>query len=499
MQIQIGTEIINSYKRLSYTPWHAIAEFVDNSTQAYFDNKAVLDEVYRENQEKLNVSIVYDRDLEGGTLRISDNSIGMSLKELTDAMKIAVPTNNGYSRSRYGMGLKTAACWLGNYWVVRTKKLGETTEHEVTVDVKKIANGNVDLNHISRNNQPLDSHYTIIEIKNHNRKFYGQTLHKIKKFLSSMYREDIRNDLLQLEWQGETLLWEDPTLLIMELEGEEYKREFNFDVNGKNVYGWAGILEKGSRASAGFSIIVSGRVIKGWPDTWRPSSLFGQFQGSNDLVNQRLIGEIHFDRFDVTHTKDDILWLDDEDEIVEKKLKESIGELAEFAKKYRKYEDERKPSETEVDVAVSEIQEELDSPEMADQIELEEIPAEEIIQFAKERIVESVKETNPIRIKAVLGSLTVSVYLVEDLSINDPYVTVESSINSEVIVIVNKQHPHWSQLKASEGVANYLRHCIYDAISEWKAMKQTSKLNPDTIKLIKDKLLRISFEIERNQ
>ena len=29
------------------TPWHAIAEFVDNSTQSYFDNRQALDAAYK--------------------------------------------------------------------------------------------------------------------------------------------------------------------------------------------------------------------------------------------------------------------------------------------------------------------------------------------------------------------------------------------------------------------------------------------------------------------
>ena len=40
MKFQIGYEIINSYRRLAYTPWHALAEFVDNPTPAHFaDNR----------------------------------------------------------------------------------------------------------------------------------------------------------------------------------------------------------------------------------------------------------------------------------------------------------------------------------------------------------------------------------------------------------------------------------------------------------------------------
>ena len=44
MKFEIENNIISSYKRLSYDPWYAFAEFVDNSTQAYFDNKEILDD-----------------------------------------------------------------------------------------------------------------------------------------------------------------------------------------------------------------------------------------------------------------------------------------------------------------------------------------------------------------------------------------------------------------------------------------------------------------------
>jgi hypothetical protein len=172
MNLQIGVEIITSYRRLSYTPWHAIAEFVDNSTQSYFDNKELLEKLYeKENEKGLNVHIVYSNSEQSGFLRISDNSIGMSYYELEAAMKIAVPSSKSSGRSRYGMGLKTSACWIGNKWTVRTKKYGETSEHSVTIDVLRISKGNRDINHQEVKNLPIEAHYTIIEIIDHNRKF----------------------------------------------------------------------------------------------------------------------------------------------------------------------------------------------------------------------------------------------------------------------------------------------------------------------------------------
>ena len=496
MELLIGLDAISSYRRLAYTPWHAIAEFVDNSTQAYFDNINILNKEFEKEKTKtLLVAITYDRDDE--ILRVVDNSIGMSYEDLTRAMHVGLRPVNTSGRSKYGMGLKTAACWIGNKWTIRTKKLGEELEHKIEVDVKEIANGNADLHYNSKSGRPIRDHYTIIEIFDHNRKFQGRTLFKIKDYLRSMYREDFRNETLILEWQGERLSWQEPEMLVAP-DGTFYKKDFQFRIDQKEVKGWVGILERGSRADAGFSIIHSGRVVKGWPDSWRPSSLFGQIQGSNDLINQRLVGEIHLDSFEISHTKDDILWLGSQEEDIEKKLLETCGDYKEYAKIPKKKRDEgRGPTEIEITAAIEEIREELESSEMVDKIELINIPPKEVIEMTKNKLLEDVKESREESFIANVGTLIVKVYI-EDLSISDPYVLVESTMNSEVLAIINSMHPHWILLKESEGVANYLRHCVYDGIAEWNARKKTSDIDPDTIKMFKDQLLRVSFEIEKH-
>ena len=336
MELQIGLDAISSYKRLAYTPWHAIAEFVDNSTQSFFNNQETLTEVSSGTGRPLLVSIAYDRD-NGGLLRVTDNAMGMSLDELTHSLHIAQPPSNNTGRSKYGMGMKTAACWIGDKWTVRTKKLGETVEHTVEINTDEISSGNNNLPYSCKDGIPENDHYTVIEVHDHNREFRGRTLGKIKDFLGSMYREDFRNELLTLEWQGVPLEWvEIDENLLVGRDGEIFKKDFDFEVSGKRVWGWVGILDKGGRSKAGFSIMYCDRVVKGWPDSWRPSKIYGQLQGSNDLVNQRLVGEIHLDDFTVSHTKDDILWFGKEEEDVEEKLLEVCGDYRERAKDRRK-------------------------------------------------------------------------------------------------------------------------------------------------------------------
>ncbi len=494
LELGLGLDVIRSYKRLSYTAWHALAEFVDNSTQAYFNNRPVLDGLFATSADKLEVGVVYDRD--GGFFRVSDNSIGMSLDELRHALQIGAPPADTSGRSKYGMGLKTAACWLGNRWSVRTKKLGDPNEYTVEVDVEAVAAGARTLPHSVRSLDPA-LHHTVIEIWDLNQRPQGRTIGKIKDFLRSMYREDLRSGVLRLQWAGENLAWEDgDDQYLQARDGTRYKKTFTFLLsNGKRAWGWLGVLDKGSRAKAGFAILHAGRVVRGWPDSWRPESIFGQIQGSNDLVNQRVVGEINLDDFDVTHTKDDILWMGSEDEVQEK-LRTEAASYVDIAKKRRKRDDsERGPSEVEIKAAVDQFSDELTSPEIVDLITLGDVPPPEVVAAVLRPVLESIPSRTP-DFDVSIGGLSVVGYLASDLSPNDPYVAVDTTSADQISIVLNTTHPFMEELSGAEGFLNYLRQSTYDAVAEWKATHKASAIGPDTIKLIKDQLMRLPSKIE---
>lgn len=503
IQLVVGPEALSSYRRLAYSPWHAIAEFVDNSTQSYFDHRQLLDtRMQAEEQKILSVAVVYDRHR--GLLRVTDNAMGMSLEELDRALHIALPPTNPGGRSKYGLGMKTAACWMGNKWTITTKRLGEPVEHSVIVNVDGVvqrrANGVV---YSNREKSP-DLHYTIVEIVEMHRTFHGRTLGKIGQFLCSMYRSDLRAGRLELRWRDQILQWKslEPELLV-DREGNSYRKHFEFAVDEKTVRGWVGVLDKGSRAKAGFSIFQADRVVKGWPDAWRPSSLYGQLQGSNDLVNQRLVGEVHLDGFEVSHTKDDILWRNDEEEEVEQKLREHCADYREFAKHRRKSkDDERGPSDLEVKAALEELERELGSPEMVDQINLVGIPDAAAIDANNVKIIEGVVGSRTATLQGVIAGnpeISWKIFL-EAMSPNDPYVVSDSAKARQITVIVNTAHPYWStQLAGSESVLDYLRHCMYDSVAEWQARLRTSHVDAETVKLLKDQLLRVPLRMESHE
>src|SRR5258708_1054853 len=99
IELQIGPEVIRSYKSLAYTPWHALAEFVDNSTQSYFTHRDTLDAEFRKSGEGLTVSIDYHKAK--GKISIRDNAMGMSLDELKRALHVGLPPEDTSGRSKY--------------------------------------------------------------------------------------------------------------------------------------------------------------------------------------------------------------------------------------------------------------------------------------------------------------------------------------------------------------------------------------------------------------
>ena len=513
MKFEIGINSITSYKRLAYTAWHAIAEFVDNATQSYLDHKDALDDAWDSDAPTpLTVQIDYKVKRTGfpGQLVIKDNAMGMSLSDLEHAMRVASPPSNTSGRSKYGMGLKTAACWMGNSWTVTTKKLNDPVEYKLTVDVNRVAIGNDELIVDENTDVAVDDHYTIIEITDHNQRFFGRTINNITTYLSSMYRQDFREKWLTLQWRDRMLQWElddNDRILKSATSGEMYRKGFEFSFKSddnieRHVSGWVGILKAGSRRHAGFSIFQANRVIKGFPEGWRPYSLFGEGE-PNDVVNQRLFGEIHLDGFDVSHTKDHIVWLGNEEENVNKGLRETCWDYRETARDYRHpTDDPTGPTEAQVVAAIKYLLKELRSNQLRLWAERDLVLTDDIVTELKrvyvDSVVNEISETFHVRIS---DDLAVRGFVVS-MSPFDPYLAIERTKPSQLDIIVNKSHLHWNQLVGEAGVLNFLRHCVYDGIAESRALDQKAlsmTIFPDTIKMLKDNLLRLPLEIEREE
>jgi len=316
INIRPGVSILSVLKHLNYKPWYALAEFVDNSLQSYIDHK---DEIQKLEGSgfKLRVNIDFD-STENGKITIRDNAAGIYEKDYARAFRPAAipPENSGLSE--FGMGMKSAACWFAEKFIVRTGALGEPVAREVYFDVDKIIRDSIEELNIKSESKEEHIHFTSIVLEGLHKPIQGKTIAKINEHLTSIYREFFRNNTLDLVINGESLIYADPKILNAPFykddsgESIEWRKKINFDFgNGLSVSGFAALLETASVSNAGFSLFRRSRVIEGSVDeSYRPEYIFKK---SNSFTYQRLFGELHLEGFEVSHTKDGFRWEDNEE------------------------------------------------------------------------------------------------------------------------------------------------------------------------------------------
>lgn len=310
------------FGRISYKPWYAIAEFVDNSTQSFFSNKERFD-----NQKRVDVIVQYKNDEK--VLTVTDNAFGMDLDELSVALNLEGGLENKTGRNEFGVGMKTAAGWFGKKWSVTTTKYNSGKQYVAIVDIDNLENEIV----IYEEDVPLEQHGTTIRIEKITKGLTApRTVSKIKDVLSSMYRRDINSGEVYIEYNRDPIYFEDYPVLS-NFRDTEWKKDvnFEFEFEGKlyHVDGFIAIMDPGSFVNAGLALFRRNRVIIGGPDmNYKPAEIFGQQQSQKSL---KLFGELNMDDFPVNQAKDGFVWDDGlEDEFISC-LKENIQDYIKIA------------------------------------------------------------------------------------------------------------------------------------------------------------------------
>ena len=309
INIRPTSSVYATYKRLSYQPWTAIAEFVDNSTQSFYDHKEEL--MAQKYAKGLNIAIRYIEDaVEGDRLEITDDAYGMEWTDFQRAVVLDRPPQNTSGRNEFGMGLKTAACWFGSLWSVESTQLNSTTKYYTEINIDELGKYKTEEIDVREEAVSKKDHFTKIVIKRLNKRIVGpRTIGKVKELLSSIYREDLRTRLVKITYNGHALQFKEAPVYTDD-DSKNWKKDITFTVQheGKEleVSGFIAIRIPGSVKDAGFTLIRRGRVIVGGSEkNYRPSELFGD---ANSYAWQRMYGELHMDNWPVTQAKDGFDW-----------------------------------------------------------------------------------------------------------------------------------------------------------------------------------------------
>lgn len=341
VNIRPGVGFLSLLPHLNYKPWFALAEFVDNSLQSFLCYRDELEQV-EGNGYKLKVHIELDTT-DNGCISIRDNAAGIHKEDYERAFRPAALPPDRSGLAEFGIGMKSAACWFADYWTVRTSALNESVERTVAFDTKKIVRDDMEYVIVHEEAAPSNTHFTEITLTRVEKLPKGKTIGKIKEHLASIFRMFIRDNILELYFDDELLVYPEPTILVTPFykandeEAKVWRKDIDFDFGlGLRVYGFVALRETASTSHAGFALFRRNRLIQGSGDeTYRPEYIF---ERPNSFTYQRLFGELHLQGFEVSHTKDGFQW-EEHEEIFLELLKEELDKeplpLLEQAEGYR--------------------------------------------------------------------------------------------------------------------------------------------------------------------
>ena len=508
IDIRPSTGVYATYRRLSYKPWFAIAEFVDNSTQSFFDHRKELLSAYSSNGGRLRVEVSYQPD--DKTLTVHDNAYGMEIEDFTRALVLDSPPQNRSGRSEFGMGLKTAASWFGAIWKVETTQLGSNRMLSATINVGELAEKRLDKVPFRETLVDPEEHFTKLTISQVRHPVRGRTTGRVLDQLGSMYRQDLRSDEISISWGGKPVSFDEPPILEETLEDGTQRtwcKDVSFTVTHPfedyllPVHGWIAIRNPGKQRDAGLVLLRRNRVIVGGPEEgYRPVEVFGQ---PNMYRSQRLIGELHLDDWPVTQAKDTFDWTDGLEDAFIEQLKVVCRDYGEYAENYRSGRI-NKVTRTQMEAASERTREVFNSEElgrlMYEEIELPDpLPSPALIKEDSQKL--RAVSNGPIVHTLRVGAAEEWIFRLhwQDQLSDAHWMQVSYPQDNEADIFLNTAHPFFASHLDQQNMIELLQKLVMSlALAEQMARKTSTdgRVFPQDFRNYMNKVLKRASQIE---
>lgn len=304
VSIALKPNVYSTFRNLNNTVSNTLGEYVDNAVQSFLNHKTELFDLESNYKLRIEISV----DWENRTILISDNAAGIDAVNYQRAFEPAHIPLDDTGLNEFGMGMKTASVWLANKWCVYTKALGEDVERFTEFDLQKVTTEEKEELVVIEKNAPANEHYTriILSQLSTNAPKPGQ-MEKIRRHLSSIYRQFLRTGNVEIIVNGQSLEAPDYGILYAPFyktpDGENilWRKEIDFEMGEYKAKGFIAILDKIQNGANGLVLMRRGRVIVGGGDErYFPTVIFGQ---SGSFRYRRLFGEIELEGFEVSFNK----------------------------------------------------------------------------------------------------------------------------------------------------------------------------------------------------
>ena len=312
VDITIGSNMYGRISDLPNTPSHVLAEFIDNALQSFRDNKEKLLSINPTYRLEIHIDFQWDDNNQTSSITIHDNAGGINTENFAKAFKLANTPENNQGLNEFGMGLKTAALWLGNVWSLRTTAFDEDVCRSVTFNLNQVLNDSLKEINVVSESADYNEHFTEITITSPTNKAPSKkSLQKIKVELASIYRKSLRTDEADIFVENEKLVFEETEILtapsVKESNGASiyWRKDIDFKFGKYRATGFIGILKDINSTKNGFVLLRRGRVVYGAETDGRyfPKSLSGS---TGTFRYKRIFGELELEGFAVSFNKNDL-------------------------------------------------------------------------------------------------------------------------------------------------------------------------------------------------
>lgn len=326
--IEVGQKIYGRLQDMKNKCSHVLAEFVDNALQSYKDHHQELESLKPDYKLKVEIDFWWG-DEENPTIIIKDNAFGIDREHFVNAFKLANTPEDTSGLNEFGMGMKTAALWLGNKWELSSTAIGESVKRSVVFDLDEVQRDELKKLPVTEEVTEESDHFTNIKICRLTENAPSQkSLKRIKDDLSSLYRQQLKSSEMILIVNNEQLTYNDPEILVApdaknpSSAPVKWSKNIDFNFGKYSAKGFIAILKKIDSTKNGIVLLRRGRVIVGEDvnNRYFPKSLCGSV---GTFRYKRIFGELELEGFDVTFNKNGIKETEDLEVLMEA-LREEI-------------------------------------------------------------------------------------------------------------------------------------------------------------------------------